>query len=66
MRKDDCPSGLLLAAAAVLQDTSKFIGMGVRSITALMAETLSSRTQPALYLERKVMSRPARLTLHAR
>ena len=59
MRKRDCLSHLLLTLAALVRDTLTFIGLGVRSRSALMAENLFLRKQLALYLEREVKPRGA-------
>ena len=59
MRKRDCLSYLLLTLAALVRDTLTFIGRGVRSRPALMAENLFLRKQLALYLEREVKPRRA-------
>ncbi|MGD0010745.1 MAG: hypothetical protein ABSE93_19650 [Terriglobia bacterium] len=67
MQKRDCVSHLLLTVAALLGDTLTFIGLGLRSRSALMAENLFLRKQLTLYLEREVKPRRAsdatRLTL---
>ena len=67
MRKRDCLLHLLVTLAALVRDTLIFIGLGLRSRSALMAENLFLRKQLALYLERRVKPRHAsdatRLTL---
>ena len=59
MRKRDCLLHLLLTLAALVWDTFAFIGLGLRSKSALMAENLFLRKQLALYLERQVKPRRA-------
>ena len=54
MRKRDCLLHLLVTLAALVRDTLTFIGLGLRSRSALMAENLFLRKQLALYLERRV------------
>ena len=67
MRKRDGLLPLLLTLGALVRDTLTFIGLGLRSRSALMAENLFLRKQLALYLERQVKPRHAsdatRLTL---
>jgi len=59
MRKRDCLVHLLLTLAALVRDTLTFIGLGLRSRSALMAENLFLRKQLTLYLERQVKPRRA-------
>jgi putative transposase len=61
MSKLDCLSSLLLSTFELLLDALRFIRLSLRPRCALVAENLFLRKQVALYLERQVKPRRARV-----
>jgi len=62
MLKIDFLANILLIVLGLLRDTLRFIRAGLRSRCALAAENLFLRKQLALYLERKVKPRRAKVS----